>query len=94
MLARLSWDVTTQLHYVGQVRWIRKQNTQHHSFGWEATVIVWLGMGKIGLRLGGSRLSLEGGGGVGKWTPVTGPMYGPHCLLFCFDRCPLSVGGS
>ena len=27
VLARLSWDVTTQLHYAGQVRWIRKQTT-------------------------------------------------------------------
>ena len=43
-----------------------------------------MGMWKIGLRPGGGhgcRLK-EGGGGFGKWTPVTGPMYGPHCQPF------------
>ena len=36
-------------------------------------------------RGGGSRLSPEGGGGgFGKWTPVTGPMYGPRCQPFFF----------
>ena len=46
------------------------------------------GWGKFACAWGGSRLSPEGagGGGFGKWTPVTGPMYGPHCLLFCFDQ--------
>ena len=42
-------------------------------------------MGKIGLRPGGGHgCRLKEGGGVGKWTPVTGPMYGPHCQPFFF----------
>ena len=44
------------------------------------------GMAKIGLRPGGGHgCRLKEGGGFGKWTPVTGPMYGPHCQpFFCF----------
>ena len=30
---------------------------------------------------GGHGCRLKEGGGFGKWTPVTGPMYGPRCLL-------------
>ena len=48
-----------------------------------------LGMAKIGLRPGGGhgcRLK-EGGGGFGKWTLVTGPMYGHHCQPFFFLVC-------
>ena len=36
-------------------------------------------------------LGLKEGGGFGKWTPVTGPMYGPHCQpLFFLVCCTLS----
>ena len=44
-----------------------------------------MGWGKLACARGGSRLSPEGGGGgFGKWTPVIGPMYGPHCQPFFF----------
>ena len=37
-VARLSWYVKSQLHYVEHVRWIKKQATQHHPFGWGVRV--------------------------------------------------------
>ena len=61
MLSRLSWDVTTQLHYVGHVTWIRKLNTQHRPFGWEVRVTVWLAGRSKDIVMGAST---RGGGGI------------------------------
>ena len=54
--------------------------------GWESVRMGGRACGKLACARGGSRLSPEGGGGggFGKWTAVTGPMYGPHCQPFLF----------
>ena len=52
-----------------------------------------LGMGKIGLRPGGGGghgCRLKEGGGFGKWTHVTGPMYVLIVSLFFLLCYPLS----
>ena len=56
MLSRLSWDLITQLHY----RWIKKQRTQRHPYGWELRVMVWLAGGSKDIVMG---VSTTGGGG-------------------------------
>ena len=61
MLARLSWDLKTQLYFVGHVTWIRKQISQHHPFGWEVRVTVWLAGGTKDIVMGAST---RGGGGI------------------------------
>ena len=60
MLARLSWDVKSQVHYVRHMRWIKTQVMQHHPFGWEVGVIVWLAGGSKDIVMGASRKGGEG----------------------------------
>ena len=73
VLAWLSWDVKSKLHYVGHVRWIRKQITPHHPFGWEVRVTVWLAGGSKDIVMGANT---KGGGGgalpLDLWKPGCG----------------------
>ena len=97
VLARPSWGVTIQLHYVGHVRWITKQNTHHHPFGWEVRATTWLAGGSKDTVM---RASTKGGrhylwvcGNPGVISQNRGMIYGAHagvgseaCIQFCLLR--------
>ena len=67
LLSPLSWDLITQLHYAGQVRWIKKQRTQRHPYGWEVRVMVWLAGESKDIVMGVSTTRVGGRGGHDLW---------------------------
>ena len=95
MLSWLLRDLLTQLHYARQVRWIKKQRTQRHPYGWEVRVMVWLAGGSKDIVIG---VSTTGGGGHYLWvcgnpgviSRIKGTIYGAQvgvgseaCFRFC-----------
>ena len=95
MLSRLSWGVITQHHCAGQVKWIKKQRTQRHPFGWEVRVMVWLAGGSKDIVMGVSKIGGGGGylwvcGNLGVLSQIKGMVYGAQgvgteaCFYFTF----------
>ena len=61
VLAKISWDVKTRLHFAGKVQWITRQQAQHHPYRWEVRVTVRLAGGSKDNVMG---VSTKGGGGI------------------------------